>query len=151
MALFKSEKKVQVHNHIHTSGLLFFRGHFWAHFEGHVQEQIRLTIWRFAAEYHAWCKSTQGLQVLIWECRTVGWLGSAETETRDTLSPQWYKNKMECPTVNPSIHSQRKTVFRPELYCCDSHRLKTAAASEEQRCSYWKAKYNIHASYECSS
>lgn len=29
----------------------------------------------------------EGLQVLIWECGTVGWLGSADVETHDTLSP----------------------------------------------------------------
>lgn len=87
MALLKRERKVQVHNHIHTSALLFFRGHSGAHFEGHVQKEITLTTWHCAAESDVWCKSAEGLQVLIWECRTVGWLGSANMETQDTLSP----------------------------------------------------------------
>lgn len=56
MALLKSERKVQVHNHIRTSGLLFFRGHVGAHFEGHVQ----LTTWHGAADSNVWCKKCRG-------------------------------------------------------------------------------------------
>jgi len=96
MALLKSERKVEVQNHIPPSGILFsffpsfFRGHFGAHFEGHVQEQTTLTTWHWATESSVWCKSAEGLQVLIWECRTVGWLGSGDMETQDTLPPQRY-------------------------------------------------------------
>lgn len=78
MALFKSQGKVQVHNHIPTSGLLPFRGHFETHFEGRAQGQITLATRHCAAEYKVCCKSVEGFQVLICVLRTrgLGWLST---------------------------------------------------------------------------